>query len=114
MRAHGLLAADHHRLIEVWIDNFALVEHQLGPLPTCVIVLIAAGNAIHENGLPSFGEALLFFARPFDPRLYRQRVLLSFLPPFDVGMGSGASFSSRSACFSSSSLAWVPSLNPLF
>jgi hypothetical protein len=26
MRAHGLLAADHHRLVEVGIDDFALVE----------------------------------------------------------------------------------------
>jgi hypothetical protein len=43
--------------------------------------LIGAGDAVHGNGLPSFGEALLFFARPFDPRLGRRRVLLPFLPP---------------------------------
>jgi hypothetical protein len=81
MRSHGLLAADHHRLVEVGIDDFALVERQLNPLPICVKVLIGAGNAVHGNGLPSFGEALLFFARPFDPRLGRRRVLLPFLPP---------------------------------
>jgi hypothetical protein len=56
MRAHGLLAADHHRLVEVGIDNFALVERQLDPLPICVIVLIGIGNAVHGNGLPSFSE----------------------------------------------------------
>jgi hypothetical protein len=72
MRGHGLLAADHHRLVEVGIDNFALVERHLDPLPICVIVLIGAGNAVHGNGLPRFGEALLFFAHPFDPRLGRR------------------------------------------
>jgi hypothetical protein len=81
MRAHGLLTADHHRLVEVGIDNFALVECQVDPLPICVIVLIGAGNAVDGNGLSSFGEALLFFARPFDLRLCRWRVLLPFLPP---------------------------------
>jgi hypothetical protein len=81
MRCHGLLTADHHRLVEVGIDDFALVECQLNPLPICVKVLIGAGNAVHGNGLPSFGEAHLFFARPFDPRLGRRRVLLPFLPP---------------------------------
>jgi hypothetical protein len=30
--------------------------------------LISAGNAVYGNDLLSFGEALLFFARPFDPR----------------------------------------------
>jgi hypothetical protein len=79
MRAHGLLAADHYHLVEVGIDDFALVERQLDLLPICVIVLIGAGNAVHGNGLPSFGEALLFFARPFDPRLCQRRVLLPFL-----------------------------------
>jgi hypothetical protein len=82
MRGHGLLAADHHHLVEVGIDDFVLVERHLNPLPICVKVLIGADNAVHRNGLPSFGEALLFFARPFDPRLGRRRVLLPFLPPF--------------------------------
>jgi hypothetical protein len=81
MRGHGLLAADHHRLVEVGIDDFALVERHLNPLPICVKVLIGTGNAVHGNGLPIFSEALLFFARPFDLRLGRRRVLLSFLPP---------------------------------
>jgi hypothetical protein len=72
MRGHGLLAADHHHLVEVGIDDFALVEHHLDPLPICVKVLIGAGNAVHGNGLPSFGEALLLFARPFDPWLDRR------------------------------------------
>jgi hypothetical protein len=72
---------DHHRLVEVGINNFALVERQLDMLPICVIALIGADNAVHGNGLPSFGEALLFFARPFDPRLCRCRVLLPFLSP---------------------------------
>jgi hypothetical protein len=87
MRAHGLLTADHPRLVEVGIDDFALVERQLDPLPICVIVLIGADNAIHGNGLPSFGEALLFFARPFDPRLCRRQVLLPFLPPLRCWRG---------------------------
>jgi hypothetical protein len=43
--------------------------------------LICAGNAVHGDGFPSFGEALLFFARPFDPWLGRRRVLLTFLLP---------------------------------
>jgi hypothetical protein len=43
--------------------------------------LIGAGDVVHGNGLPSFGETLLFFARPFDPRLGRRRGLLPFLPP---------------------------------
>jgi hypothetical protein len=64
--------ANHHRLVEVGIDDFALVERQLDPLPRCVKVLIGTGNAVHGNGLPSFGEALFFFARLFDPRLGRQ------------------------------------------
>jgi hypothetical protein len=81
MRGHGLLAADLDRLVEVGIDDFALVERQLDPLPICVKVLIGAGNAVHGNSLPSFVEALLFFARPFDPWLGRRRVLLTFLPP---------------------------------
>jgi hypothetical protein len=81
MRGHGLLAADHHRLVEVGINDFALVERHLDPLPICIKVLIGAGDAVHGNGLPSFGEALHFFARPFDPWLGRQRVLLPFLPP---------------------------------
>jgi hypothetical protein len=81
MRGHGLLTTDHHRLVKVGIDDFALVEHQLNPLPICIKVLIGAGNAVQGNGLPSFGEALLFFAHPFDPWLGRQRVLLPFLPP---------------------------------
>jgi hypothetical protein len=87
MHAHGLLAADHHRLVEVGIADFALVERQLDPLPICVIVLIGTGNVVHGNGLPSFGETLLFFVRPFDLRLYRRRVLLSFLPPLQRRRG---------------------------
>jgi hypothetical protein len=34
MRGHGLLTADHHRLVEVGIDEFALVERRLDPLPS--------------------------------------------------------------------------------
>jgi hypothetical protein len=34
--------------------------------------LIGASDAVHGNGLPSFGEALLFFAHPFDLRLGRR------------------------------------------
>jgi hypothetical protein len=81
MGAHGLVAAYHHRLVEVGIEDFALIERQLDPLPIRHIVLIGAGNAIHGNSLPSFGEALLFSTRPFDPRLGQWRVLLPFLPP---------------------------------
>jgi hypothetical protein len=47
--------------------------------------LIGAGNAVHENGLPSFGEALLFFAHPFDARLCRRRVFLPFQIKFEPG-----------------------------
>ena len=69
MGAHCLLAAFHYRLVEVWIDEFALVERHLDPLPVRVVVLIGASDAVHRHRLPSFSEALLFFARPFDPRL---------------------------------------------
>jgi hypothetical protein len=65
---------------EAFYQRVALIERLLDPLPICVIVLIGAGNDIHGNGLPSFGEALLFFPCPFDPRLCRRRVLLPFLP----------------------------------
>jgi hypothetical protein len=44
IRAHGLLAADHHRLVEVGIDDFALIERQLDPLPICVIVFFQKIN----------------------------------------------------------------------
>jgi hypothetical protein len=50
MGAHGLIAAYHHRLVEVGIDNFALVERQFDPLPIRLIVLIGVGNAVHGNG----------------------------------------------------------------
>jgi hypothetical protein len=72
IRGHGLLTADHHHLVEVGIDDFALVERQLDPLPICVKVLIGAGNVVYGNDLPNFGEALIFFAHSFDPRLGRR------------------------------------------
>jgi hypothetical protein len=84
MGAHCLVAAYHHRLVEVWIDEFALVERHLDALPVRLEVLIRAGDAVHGNGLPSFGEALLFFSHPFDPRLGQRRVLLPSLLPLGL------------------------------
>jgi hypothetical protein len=114
MHGHGLLAADHHRLVEVGIDDFALVERHLNPLPICVKVLIGADNAVRGNGLPSFGEALLFKVL-IHGSVGGEFFFLFFLPfDVEVKVGSGApSSSSRSACSSSSSsTSWLPSRNP--
>jgi hypothetical protein len=86
MHGHGLLAADHHSLVEEGIDDFALVERQLDPLPICVIVLIGAGNAVHGNGLPSFGEALLFFAHHLIRGSVDDEFFFLFFLSFDIGV----------------------------
>jgi hypothetical protein len=65
MRGHGLLAADHHRLVEVGIDDFVR-----SVMPFMETVFQA--SARHSSSLPvhlihgSVGDEFFLFFLPFD------------------------------------------------